>query len=79
MAGVVIVITGNVRGVRMKKVIHVNQHNIRSNAKGKDHKPVLTVKDYKSNTKCDEAKLVVGGRVIGRFVYSPHKPLSCGA
>lgn len=54
--------------------IHVNQHHIKSNAKGEDL-PVLTVKTYKENLKCNE--VVVRGP--SRVVYSPDKPLSCGA
>lgn len=63
----------------MKTVLHVNQHNIRANAKGADL-PVLTVKDYKQNRKCNEALLMDNnGVIIARLVYSPDKPLSCGA
>jgi hypothetical protein len=58
----------------MKTRIHVNQHNIRANAKGADL-PVLTVKTYKENRKCN--KVVVHGP--SAVVYSPDKPLSCGA
>lgn len=54
--------------------IHVNQHHIKANAKGEDL-PVLTVKTYKENLKCNE--VVVHGQ--SRVVYSPDKPLSCGA
>ena len=54
--------------------IHVNQHNVRANAKGADL-PVITVKTYKENLKCNEV-LVHGP---SRVVYSPDKPLSCGA
>ena len=36
---------------------------------------MLTVKTYKSNTYCDEVILKGNSRVI----YSPDKPLSCGA
>ena len=57
----------------MKTIIHVNQHNIKANAKGADKK-VLTVKTYKSNTKCNQVKLT-----DGIIKYSPDKPLSCGA
>lgn len=57
----------------MKTRIHVNQHNIRANAKGADL-PVLTVKDYKQNRKCNEVAFT-----NGRVIYSPDKPLSCGA
>lgn len=57
----------------MKTIIHVNQHNIRANAKGAN-KPVLTVKTYKSNTYCNRVKFI-----DGELKYSPEKPLSCGA
>lgn len=60
----------------MKTVIHVNQHNIRHNNKvPRNPKPVLTVKTYKSNRKCNE--VVIDGP--SRVVYSPDKPLACGA
>lgn len=58
----------------MKTIIHVNQHNIRANTKGADL-PVLTVKTYKSNTKCNRVRF--NGEC--EVVYSPDKPLSCGA
>jgi hypothetical protein len=54
--------------------IHVNQHIIKSNAKTGAREPVLTVKTSKSNTKCNEVSIL-----SGRVVYSPDKPLSCGA
>lgn len=62
----------------MKQVIHVNQHNIKANAKG-DSKPVLTVKTYKDNILGNTARLIYGGVEIGKFVYQPDNPLSCGA
>jgi len=62
-----------------KTIVHVNQHNIKANAKG-DDKPVLTVKDYKQNRKGQKATVIDSrGYVVGAFVYSPEKPLSCGA
>lgn len=63
----------------MKTIIHVNQHNIRANAKGAKL-PVLTCKTYKSNDYADEV-VIYGrdGKVAARIVYSPDKPLSCGA
>jgi hypothetical protein len=54
--------------------IHVNQHHVKANTKGASL-PVLTVKTYKENLKCNE--VVVHGP--SRVVYSPDKPLSCGA
>jgi hypothetical protein len=47
----------------MKKRIHVNQHAIKRNRKHGTTEPVITVKTYKSN----------------ELIYSPDKPLSCGA
>jgi len=62
----------------MKTRIHVNQHNIRANNKGEDF-PVITVKDYKQNRKANTAKVMKDGEVVCQVVYSPGKPLSCGA
>ena len=59
----------------MKKRIHVNQHKIKSNRKTGDREPVLTVKTYKDNTYCHEVLIEGPCKVI----YSPDKPLSCGA
>lgn len=62
-----------------KTVLHVNQHNIKSNAKG-SVLPVLTVKDYKNNRKGNEAKILDrNGELVARLVYRPDKPLPCGA
>lgn len=55
--------------------MHVNQHKIRANNKTGTRDPVLTVKTYKSNEYCS-AVLIHGPSMI---VYSPDKPLSCGA
>jgi hypothetical protein len=63
----------------MKTVIHVNQHHIKANAKDGCSLPVLTVKDYKQNRRGQTAILRYNGVEVGRFVYSPNKPLSCGA
>ena len=59
----------------MKTLIHVNQHVIKSNRKNKVEEPVLTVKTYKSNTYAHEVSIKGGSKVV----YSPDKPLSCGA
>lgn len=64
----------------MKTVIHVNQHVIKANAKTGDHDPVLTVKTYKSNDYAHQVNILdTQGNVVARVVYSPDKPLSCGA
>ncbi len=59
----------------MKTIIHVNQHVIKKNRKTGVIDPVLTCKTYKSNTYAHE--VIIDGP--SRIVYSPDKPLSCGA
>ena len=59
----------------MKTIIHVNQHKIRSNIKTGAKDPVLTVKTYNSNIYAHE--VMINGP--SKVVYSPDKPLSCGA
>ena len=63
----------------MKTIIHVNQHNIKANKDG-ENRPVITCKTYKDNKYAHEA-VIYGqdGLVAARVVYSPDKPLSCGA
>ena len=64
----------------MKKIIYVNQHKIRKNTKHNTSEPVLTIKTYKENLYAHEAVLKTkDGKEIGRVVYRPDKPLSCGA
>ena len=55
--------------------IHVNQHNIKKNAKNNADLPVLTVKTYKDNIKYNEVVFTGEARVV----YRPDDPLSCGA
>lgn len=63
----------------MKTKIHVNQHNIKANDKGAEL-PVITVKDYKTNRKVNAANIVAeNGSVVASVIYSPSKPLACGA
>jgi len=59
----------------MKTRIHVNQHKIRANKKHGTNDPVITVKTSKSNTYGHE--VVINGS--SKVIYSPDKPLSCGA
>lgn len=59
----------------MKTIIHVNQHAIKRNRKSGGNEPVLTVKTYKSNTYAHD--VIIHG--TSRVIYSPDKPLSCGA
>jgi len=64
----------------LKTIIHVNQHVIKSNRTNDESNPVLTVKTYKSNDYAHEAIIRDGNGVeVARVVYSPDKPLSCGA
>jgi hypothetical protein len=68
--------------MQMKKVIHVNQHNIKYNNKicGGKKKPVLSVKDYKTNTYCNNIKIYdKQGKLLLELKYRPENPLSCGA
>ena len=59
----------------MRTIIHVNQHVIKANRKHDENNPVLTCKTYKDNTYGYEAHIDGPCRVV----YSPDKPLPCGA
>ena len=59
------------------KRIHVNQHVIRRNLKVKEgpHEPAIAVKEGKKNTYGHSVTVHGPSKVV----YSPDKPLSCGA
>ncbi len=57
------------------KRIHVNQHVVRKNNKTGEREPVLTVKEGKKNTYGHSVTVHGPSKVV----YSPDKPLSCGA
>lgn len=63
------------------KRIHINQHNIRHNAKVPAnqayarYKPVVTVKTSANNHK--GFRCSIGDKTT--LIYSPDKPLACGA
>jgi hypothetical protein len=59
----------------MKTIVHVNQWAIKENQKTGKRKPVITVKTYKSNKYGHKVKIDGPCEVI----YSPDKPLKCGA
>jgi hypothetical protein len=59
----------------MKTIIHVNQHEVKANSKNKTDNPVLTIKTYKDNIYAHEVAIKGESKVV----YSPDKPLSCGA
>lgn len=64
----------------MKTIIHVNQHVVKANKKNGVENPVLTCKTYKENIYAKELEILdEGGSVVAKVVYSPDKPLSCGA
>lgn len=58
-----------------KTIIHVNRHIIASNKKNNKRDPVLTVKSGKTNTYAKSVEILGPCRVV----YSPDKPLNCGA
>jgi hypothetical protein len=62
------------------KRIHVNQHHIRSNkTKGTDL-PVITIKEGKTNTYCNEVEILGPSKIIYGGSGCDEKPLlSCGA
>lgn len=64
----------------MKTKIHVNQHNIRSNKTKGTNLPVITIKQGKLNTYCNEVEILGPSRIIYSGDGCDAKPLlSCGA
>lgn len=64
---------------KAKTKIHVNQHNIRSNKTKDTNLPVITIKQGKTNTYCNEVE-ILGPSVIKYCGSGDEKPLlSCGA
>ena len=59
----------------MKAIIHVNHQIIRQNLKNKTKKAPITVR-VKGKTKRRKSIQITGPC---RIVYSPDKPLNCGA
>ena len=59
----------------MKTIVHVNQAVVRRNLQSGTNDPVLTVKTYKDNRYAHEVDIKGASKVV----YSPDKPLSCGA
>jgi len=60
-----------------KKYIHVNQHKIRGNLKHGTNEPVITIKEGKNNTYCNEVKIL--GESTVRYGGSDKPILPCGA
>tara|TARA_Y100001963_G_scaffold34099_1_gene47294 strand:+ start:31 stop:285 length:255 start_codon:yes stop_codon:yes gene_type:complete len=65
----------------VKHIIQINQHNIKHNIKCpvEDRKPIITNKTYKSNSYSNGLSILHKGEVVAKIVYSPDKPLNCGA
>lgn len=62
------------------KRIHVNQHKIRKNIKSEEKDPPLAVRTSKQITYGNQVDILGdNGEVIASIIYSPDKPLSCGA
>ena len=59
----------------MLKRIHVNQFVIRSNRRDGRRDPPIRVKTYRENVACHEAEILGPSKLV----YSPERPLSCGA
>jgi hypothetical protein len=59
----------------MKKRIHVNQHVVKRNSKTGERNPVITIKEGRTNSYAHEVEILGPSKVV----YSPDKPLSCGA
>jgi hypothetical protein len=65
---------------KKKTILHINQHVIKRNAKEGTRDPVITVKSGRTNRYAHEAIIRDReGNEVARVVYSPDKPLSCGA
>lgn len=59
----------------MKTIIHVNMHKIKNNKKYGLNDPPLSIKTKKTTSYAHEVELTGPCKVV----YSPDKPLSCGA
>ena len=64
----------------MKHYLHVNQHIIKANAKSGESLPVITCKNYKKNVYANRVTIRdKSGKQLLKVLYSPDRPLSCGA
>lgn len=59
----------------MSVKVHVNSHVIRANKKNGEVNPPLTIRRGKVLERAHTVELIGAARVV----YSPDKPLSCGA
>ena len=64
----------------MKTRIHVNQHHIRSNKQKGTDLPVITIKQGKTNTYCNEVEILGPSRIVYSGPGCDTKALlGCGA
>jgi len=64
----------------MKSKIHVNQHHIRSNKTKGTKLPVITIKQGRKNTYCNEVEILGPSRIIyGGSGCDAKALMSCGA
>lgn len=64
----------------MKTYIHVNQHHIRSNKTKGTNLPVITIKQGRKNTYCNEVEIMGPSKISYSGNGCDVKPiLSCGA
>lgn len=59
----------------MKRRIHISQAALRANRKTGSRLPVITIKTSRGNTYAQQVQIEGPCKLI----YSPDKPLSCGA
>lgn len=62
-----------------KKYIHINQHHIRSNKSKKTELPVITIKEGKTNTYCNEVEIMGPSKLMYCGEGDVKPILSCGA
>ena len=62
-----------------KTYIHVNQHKIRSNKSKGTSEPVITIKQGRKNTYCNQVKILGPSKVIYCGEGDQKPLLSCGA
>ena len=62
-----------------KKYIHINQHHIRSNKSKKTELPVITIKEGRTNTYCNELEILGPSKLVYCGEGDVKPLLSCGA
>lgn len=64
----------------MKTRIHVNQHNIRSNKTKGTELPVITIKQGRKNTYCNQVEILGPSKIVyAGFGCDTKALLGCGA